>query len=184
MKQETSSYANAIEPSFFGSRIVTPLGEMLAIANAKGLCLLEFINTDKYSEQNNRIQKKLKGKIIYGQHAFLSDIERELQLYFQGKLKSFAVPLALDGTAFQVAVCERLLEIPYGETLSYGELAASVGLPGGSRAVGRANGENPLAIVVPCHRVIRADGHLCGYGGGLWRKKCLLELEQGVRSLI
>jgi methylated-DNA-[protein]-cysteine S-methyltransferase len=104
----------------------------------------------------------------------------QLREYFAGSLTSFTVPVELAGTPFQRSVWAGLQAIGYGETLSYGELAMRVGAPGASRAVGLANGRNPVAIVVPCHRVVGADGSLTGYGGGLDRKRFLLELEQRV----
>ena len=107
----------------------------------------------------------------------------QLGEYFAGERTGFDLPLDPAGTPFQRAVWEALVEIPYGETVSYGELARQVGRPGASRAVGLANGRNPISIVVPCHRVIGASGSLTGYGGGLDRKRFLLELEAGVREL-
>jgi len=104
----------------------------------------------------------------------------ELDAYFRGELTHFDLPLTLDGTRFQQAVWAGLRDIPYGETISYGELARRIGEPSASRAVGLANGKNPVAIVVPCHRVIGADGSLTGYGGGMDRKRFLLGLEQRV----
>jgi methylated-DNA-[protein]-cysteine S-methyltransferase len=106
---------------------------------------------------------------------------RQLAEYFQGMRRSFQLPLDLDGSPFQLKVWSALLEIPYGETRSYGEVAASVGVPRAARAVGQANGRNPLPIVVPCHRVIAADGSLGGFGSGLDIKRMLLELESGGR---
>jgi methylated-DNA-[protein]-cysteine S-methyltransferase len=102
----------------------------------------------------------------------------QLDAYFRGELTSFDLPLALEGTQFQRCVWAALQSIPYGETVSYGELAGRIGQPSASRAVGLANGRNPVAIVVPCHRVIGADGSLTGYGGGVDRKRFLLALEQ------
>ena len=103
----------------------------------------------------------------------------ELRAYFAGELKEFTVRLHLDGTPFQHSVWEQLRKIPYGETRSYGELADALGNPKASRAVGLANGKNPLGIIVPCHRVVGADGSLTGYGGGLERKRRLLDFERG-----
>jgi methylated-DNA-[protein]-cysteine S-methyltransferase len=113
-----------------------------------------------------------------------ADAVEQLRAYFAGELTAFDLPLAMHGTEFQRRVWAGLLEIPYGETMSYGELAAHVGSPGASRAVGLANGRNPVAIVVPCHRVIGADGSLTGYGGGLERKTWLLEHEAAQARLI
>ncbi|MFB7914269.1 methylated-DNA--[protein]-cysteine S-methyltransferase [Streptomyces sp. NPDC056061] len=104
---------------------------------------------------------------------------RQLDAYFAGELRVFDLPLHLDGTPFQRAVWEQLRRIPYGETRSYGELAEFLGKPGASRAVGLANGKNPVGIIVPCHRVIGASGSLTGYGGGLDRKQRLLAFEKG-----
>ncbi|PZG83426.1 cysteine methyltransferase [Streptomyces sp. NTH33] len=103
----------------------------------------------------------------------------QLNAYFAGELKDFTLPLRLHGTAFQRSVWDQLRTIPYGETRSYGQLAAALGKPGASRAVGLANGKNPIGIIVPCHRVIGASGSLTGYGGGLPRKQRLLEFERG-----
>lgn len=106
------------------------------------------------------------------------DVVEQLEAYFEGELTEFDVAVRLDGTAFQKEVWAALREIPYGGTMSYGELARRVGRPGASRAVGLANGRNPVAIIVPCHRVIGSSGRLVGYGGGLDRKRLLLELER------
>jgi methylated-DNA-[protein]-cysteine S-methyltransferase len=114
---------------------------------------------------------------------WFAPVTEQLDAYFAGDLKEFDVPLRMTGTGFQQRVWEGLRTIPYGETLSYGELATRVGSPGGSRAVGLANGRNPIAVIVPCHRVIGADGSLTGYGGGLERKVALLDLERGVRPM-
>jgi methylated-DNA-[protein]-cysteine S-methyltransferase len=110
------------------------------------------------------------------------DVVEQLEAYFAGELKDFDVSLRLEGTEFQRRVWAALREIPYGETWSYGQLAAHIGQPTASRAVGMANGRNPVAIIVPCHRVIGAGGSLTGYGGGLDRKRILLDLEQGHRQ--
>ncbi|MEV1019360.1 methylated-DNA--[protein]-cysteine S-methyltransferase [Streptomyces sp. NPDC050264] len=103
----------------------------------------------------------------------------QLEAYFQGELKEFDLPLALHGTPFQRSVWQQLRQIPYGETRTYGELAAALGNPAASRAVGLANGKNPVGVIVPCHRVIGASGSLTGYGGGLERKQRLLDFERG-----
>lgn len=107
------------------------------------------------------------------------EVIRQLTAYFAGELTTFDVPLALHGTPFQRSVWAELLKIPYGETRTYGELAGELGKPGASRAVGLANGKNPISIIVPCHRVIGASGGLTGYGGGLDRKQRLLAFESG-----
>lgn len=104
---------------------------------------------------------------------------RQMAAYFDGELREFDLPLRLDGTPFQQTVWEALRQIPYGETRSYGELAEAIGRPGASRAVGLANGKNPISVIVPCHRVIGANGSMTGYGGGLDRKQRLLAFEGG-----
>jgi methylated-DNA-[protein]-cysteine S-methyltransferase len=111
-----------------------------------------------------------------------TDATRQLKAYFDGQLTEFTVPLAMQGTTFQRRVWNELQEIPYGKTLSYGELANRIGQPQASRAVGLANGRNPISILVPCHRVIGANGKLTGYGGGLERKQWLLEHESKLIS--
>lgn len=110
--------------------------------------------------------------------AWFAPVTEQLDAYFSGDLKDFDVPIRMEGTDFQRKVWAGLREIPYGSTLSYGELAQRVGRPGASRAVGLANGRNPIAILVPCHRVIGSDGQLTGYGGGIDRKIWLLDLEK------
>ncbi len=114
-------------------------------------------------------------------HPLVREARRQLKKYFAGRLRQFDLPLDLEGTAFQRRVWNGLLAIPYGETRSYSQLAEEIGAPRAARAVGSANHANPVAIVVPCHRVIAADGSLGGYGGGLYRKRFLLELEGGIR---
>ena len=156
----------------------TPLGAMLAVAHDEGLCLLEFVDRRGIEAQISTLRRRLGAVIVPGEHAHLDQVESELDEYFTGTRRRFTVPLLVPGTEFQHAVWSRLRRIPYGSTLSYATMAEEIGCPGAQRAVGRANGDNRVAILVPCHRVVRADGSLCGYGGGLWRKKRLLELEQ------
>jgi methylated-DNA-[protein]-cysteine S-methyltransferase len=116
--------------------------------------------------------------------AAFGEVRQQLDDYFAGTRRVFEVPLALRGNAFELRVWDALQEIPYGETVSYGEIARRIGEPTAARAVGLANGRNPIAVIVPCHRVIGADGSLTGYGGGLERKRFLLDLETGVAPLI
>ncbi|MEV0783767.1 methylated-DNA--[protein]-cysteine S-methyltransferase [Streptomyces sp. NPDC050423] len=117
-------------------------------------------------------------------HGPFDETIRQLDAYFAGELREFDLPLHLDGTPFQRTVWAELQRIPYGETRSYGELADILGKPGASRAVGLANGKNPVGIIVPCHRVIGASGSLTGYGGGLDRKQRLLAFENGTRDTV
>ncbi len=163
--------------------IATPLGDMLAVADDRGLALCEFFDRPMLPTQLERVQVLLHGPIDSGNHRYLDQAERELGEYFAGKREVFTVPLVLDGTTFQMRVWWELLEIPFGATRSYGEMAARVGRPGASRAVGRADGDNRIAVIVPCHRVIGADGSLTGYGGGMRRKKWLLKHEQRALQL-
>ncbi len=113
-----------------------------------------------------------------------TDVQRQLSEYFDGRRRAFDLPLVMDGSPFERKVWQALQDIPYGETVSYGEIARRVGRPSAARAVGLANGRNPIAVIVPCHRVIGADGTLTGYGGGLERKRVLLELESGQSCLM
>ncbi len=157
---------------------------MVAGATEKGCCLLEFEERRGLEGIGKRVEKRYGFEMIPGTNGHLDQLESELEMYFKGDLKNFSVPLDLKGTPFQTAVWDQLLGIPYGETRSYGDIARLVGKPRAVRAVGRANGDNCLAIVVPCHRVIQADGNLRGYGGGLWRKRRLLDLERGHRQVL
>jgi AraC family transcriptional regulator, regulatory protein of adaptative response / methylated-DNA-[protein]-cysteine methyltransferase len=158
-------------------RVLTPLGPMLAGESDAGICLLEFVDRPMLETQLRRLVKRMEAVFVPEETAVLATLRREVEAYFHGGLKRFSISLDLRGTPFQESVWRRLLEVPHGETVSYGEHARSVGRPGAVRAVGRAVGDNRIAILVPCHRVVGADGRLTGYGGGLWRKKRLLELE-------
>lgn len=160
------------------NRLLTPLGPMIAGATDDGICLLEFADRRMLETQFRRLQQRLSASIVPGAHEYIDRIDAELIRYFEGELQSFATPLVIPGTDFQRQVWERLREIPYGDTTSYERMARDIGRPGAQRAVGRANGDNRISIVVPCHRVVRSNGELCGYGGGLWRKRLLLEHEQ------
>lgn len=157
----------------------SPLGPLVAGATAEGVCLLEFADRPMLETQLATVRKRCHAPAVPGTNDHLRQLEEELADYFAGTLQAFSVPLVYPGTAFQRRVWNELLRIPYGETRSYEDLAAAVGAPGGQRAVGRANGLNRIAIVIPCHRVVRKDGQLGGYGGGLRRKQYLLELERG-----
>jgi AraC family transcriptional regulator of adaptative response/methylated-DNA-[protein]-cysteine methyltransferase len=121
---------------------------------------------------------------VPGSSPLLDQLRRELEEYFAGRRREFAVDLTAPGTPFEERVWEALRTIPYGETWSYERLAQAVGSPGASRAVGSANGRNRIAILIPCHRVVNKDGRLGGYGGGLWRKEALLHLERTGQSLV
>lgn len=151
----------------------TPVGKLLLVMRREGLSHLLF---DK-PRYDIRIEPDWKRDA-----AALADARAQLNAYFAGSLTDFDLPLAPSGTPFQQAVWRELLTIPYGETTSYGDIARRVADVSASRAVGAANGQNPIAIIVPCHRVVGANGTLTGYGGGLPRKKFLLDLEQRHRA--
>ena len=160
------------------TRMVTPLGPMVAAATAAGICLLEFANPARAETQFAHLKKAFHARLLFGMNNHLSMLTRELDLYFQGRLHEFKVPLIMAGTEFQINVWQALQTIPYGQTRSYKQQAILIGQPKAVRAVGRANGSNRIAIVIPCHRVIGANSQLIGYGGGLWRKRFLIDLEQ------
>jgi AraC family transcriptional regulator of adaptative response/methylated-DNA-[protein]-cysteine methyltransferase len=159
-------------------RLATPLGAMLAAGGDEGLVLLEFADRRMLETQITRLRRRLGVAFVPGHHAVIDQVERELSEYCGGTRQAFTVPLADPGTEFQRAVWTRLREIPYGATASYAEIARDLGRASSVRAVARANGDNRLAILIPCHRVIGSDGQLTGYGGGLWRKQRLLEHER------
>lgn len=161
------------------TRILTPLGPMLAGAVDEGLCLLEFTDRRMLETQLDRLSRLMQAELLPGQHPHFDVLDKELREYFEGMRKTFTVPLVIPGTPFQKKVWSALQDIPYGSTRSYTEQAICIGNPNAVRAVARANGDNRIAIIVPCHRVIGADGRLVGYGGGLWRKRYLLDLESG-----
>jgi AraC family transcriptional regulator, regulatory protein of adaptative response / methylated-DNA-[protein]-cysteine methyltransferase len=154
----------------------TPLGTLLLAATDNGLCMAEFFAPERLAEQIDTLRKCF-GRVVIEDHPHLIQARDELSQYFAGGRTEFDVPLAFAGTPFQQSVWKRLRQIPYGTTLSYEGLAKAVGIPKGSRAVGRANGQNRLTVFIPCHRVINKDGALGGYGGSVWRKKFLLQLE-------
>ncbi len=159
-------------------RLETPLGTMLALADGQGLRLLEFADRRGLERELVGLRRRLKCAIVPGNNAVLADTQRQLTRYFAGESLVFDLPLAPVGSDFQRRVWSELQRIPAGRTRSYKEMATRVRLPRGHRAVARANGSNMLALVIPCHRVIRSDGDLCGYAGGVWRKQRLLEHER------
>lgn len=162
--------------------IETPLGEMVAGANADGVCLLEFPDEGRLTAQIAALRRHLNVTIVPGQNAPLARLRAELSEYFEGSRQEFTVPLVIAGTPFQRRVWDALRAIPYGETRTYSDLAAALGDLNARRAVGSANGSNRIAIVIPCHRVVAVGGEMGGYGGGVWRKKRLLDLEQRVKA--
>jgi AraC family transcriptional regulator of adaptative response/methylated-DNA-[protein]-cysteine methyltransferase len=160
------------------TRIETPIGPMYACANIEGICMLEFTDRRMLETEFKEITKYLNAIILPGENLHFKLLKKELNEYFDGKLKNFSVPLNAPGTEFQKKVWESLKKIPYGKTVSYKAQAKAINQPEAVRAVANANGHNRISIIIPCHRVIGEDGSLTGYGGGLWRKKWLLDHEQ------
>lgn len=161
----------------------SPLGPLVLGATGRAVCLLEFSDRRMLETQFKVLRKRFDGPLVPGENAHLKTLKQELAEYFAGTRREFSVPLDYPGTGFQEKVWRSLLEIPYGQTRSYEDLARAVDSPRAVRAVGTANGCNRIAIVIPCHRVVNKDGKLGGYGGSLWRKQWLLDLERGARSL-
>jgi AraC family transcriptional regulator of adaptative response/methylated-DNA-[protein]-cysteine methyltransferase len=159
--------------------LTTPLGPMVAAATRDGVCLLEFTDRRMLETQLATLHRRLGVPLVPGENDHVRQLRSELDEYFAGRRRAFDVPLRISGTPFQERVWRELARIPYGATRSYAEVARAVGASGAVRAVGHANGLNRIAIVLPCHRVVNASGELGGYGGGLWRKRRLLALEQG-----
>jgi len=160
------------------TRLATPLCPMTACASGQGVCLLEFTDNQRIVRELQDLVKRLDAVVIPETNSHLDQLQAELGAYFSGQLKSFAVSLHTPGTAFQQAAWRILRDIPYGETRSYKQQAIAIGNPKAVRAVAAANGQNRVSIVIPCHRVIGTDGSLTGYGGGVDRKKWLLEFEK------
>lgn len=165
-------------PVLTTTRLDTPIGPMIAGATDAGLALLEFADPDRLAPQLAAACRWLGGEARDGSHPLLDRIRSELADYFEGRRTAFDVPLDPAGSPFERDAWEALRAIPFGETRTYAEQARAIGRPAAVRAVGRANGRNRLAIVVPCHRVVASGGKLCGYGGGLWRKQFLIDLER------
>jgi AraC family transcriptional regulator of adaptative response/methylated-DNA-[protein]-cysteine methyltransferase len=168
--------------ALFAAWLDTPLGPMTAVADDRALYLLEYVDRRGLEREIERLRARLKAGIAPGRTAPIVQIEAELEAYFAGRSTSFETPLARGGSPFQNSVWDALLTIPPGETLSYTDLARAVGNPRAVRAVAQANGANQFAIVIPCHRVINANGELGGYGGGVPRKRWLLEHERRARA--
>ena len=162
-------------------RIETPIGPMFAGATEEGLCLLEFTERRMLETEFKALAKYLNAAIIQGENKHFKKLEQQLSEYFDGKRKKFDIPLVTPGTDFQNAVWKELQTIPHGKTRSYKQQAAALKKPLAIRAVANANGMNRISILIPCHRVIGDDGSMTGYGGGIWRKKWLLDLESGVK---
>ena len=163
------------ESAVYYTMVESPVGPLLLAGDRKALRQVSFANSKRSAPPRSDWQEN---------RAAFTEVIRQLQAYFRGELKEFNVPLAMEGTSFQLRVWNTLRTIPYGETISYAQLAGRIGNPKAVRAVGLANGSNPIPIIVPCHRVIGSDGSLTGFGGGLGTKKKLLDLESKQLNLL
>ena len=161
-------------------RIETPIGTMYAAATVEGICMLEFTDRKMLETEFKDLAKSLNAIIIQGENPHFIPLEKELEEYFLGKRTEFTVPLSPVGTDFQKSVWKVLMKIPYGETWNYKKQSEVLGDAKKVRAVANANGMNKISILIPCHRVIGSNGTLTGYGGGIWRKQKLLELEKAI----
>ncbi len=161
-------------------RIETPIGTMYAAATVEGICMLEFTDRKMLETEFKDLAKSLNAIIIQGENPHFIPLEKELEEYFLGKRTEFTVPLSPVGTDFQKSVWKILMKIPYGETWNYKKQSEVLGDAKKVRAVANANGMNKISILIPCHRVIGSNGTLTGYGGGIWRKQKLLELEKAI----
>lgn len=168
-------------PPMVVNRILTPLGPMVAAVVDEELCLLEFADRRMLETQFKRVAKIYRRTFANAEHPIIAQTQEQISEYFDGNREQFNVPISIEGTDFQRSVWNQLLTIPCGETTSYDQIAIGIKNAKAQRAVGRANGDNRIAIVVPCHRVIRSDGAISGYGGQVWRKKWLLEHENKYR---
>jgi len=173
----TNRLGSAIDGKLVRTNISTPLGSVVAVADDAALYLLEFENRVALTGELRRLERDF-GLIGSGRNTVLERLVSQLGDYFAGESADFQIPTIQRGTMFEETVWQVLKRIPPGQTRSYGEIAELLGHPEKSREVGRANGANRNSLVVPCHRVIGADGSLVGYGGGLWRKKWLLDHER------
>jgi AraC family transcriptional regulator, regulatory protein of adaptative response / methylated-DNA-[protein]-cysteine methyltransferase len=160
------------------SIIKTPIGDMIGGATDEGVCLLEFSDRRMLPTEYKDLKRLLKTTVEEGENNHLIQLRKELNEYFEGSRKDFSVSLVTPGSEFQKSVWKELMNIPYGTTRSYLEQSVAIGKPDSIRAVANANGMNRISIIIPCHRVIGSDGHLTGYGGGLIRKRWLLDHEK------
>lgn len=157
----------------------TPIGELIAVGNEEGICLLDFRDKQMLDKELKALKHHFQVlEINPGSTKILDQLSDELMAYFQKTLKHFTVPVVKWGTPFQNEVWCALEQIEYGQVKSYGQIASEISKPTASRAVGMANGKNKISIIIPCHRVIGSNGHLTGYAGGLWRKEWLIAHEQ------
>ena len=158
----------------------SPVGPLLIGVQEKCIRFVHFTQMERLAEQLMRLQQQLGKPFRHATHQLHEQLEAELEEYFARKRQAFSLPLKPIGTAFQMRVWQGLQKIPYGKTWSYEQLAIEIGQPTASRAVGLANGANPLSILIPCHRVVNKNGQMGGYGGGIWRKQILLDVEKTI----
>lgn len=160
------------------SFITTPLGLMVAIFSTKGLCLLEFLDRKMLETEINELIKNFNSNLTFKDSKYSFELQNQIKQYFDKQRTKFSIPLDMIGTEFQQKVWQELTKIEYGKTIAYSEQAQNLAMPNATRAVASANGKNKVSIIVPCHRVLQKDGKLGGYGGGVARKKFLIQLEQ------
>ena len=161
----------------------TPIGKMICVVNIDGICLLEFDYRRRLGEELEFLEKHFACEIQEGRNAHTDNLIRQMNEYFSGERREFELPLITPGTEFQQKVWKELQNIPYGQTRSYKAQSMALGNPDAVRAVAGANGDNRIAVVIPCHRVIAENGNLTGYGGELWRKKWLINHEKKQLSM-
>ena len=171
MKTEKGIFCNI-------THIETELGTMIAAATDKGIGMFEFADYKLLDLELRQLTASFKAPLVAGENPHFDTLREQLEEYFKGERKEFDIPLDLVGTEFQKQVWLNLLKIPYGCTTTYAKQAELLGKPSAVRAVANANGKNKISIILPCHRVIGTNGSLTGYGGGIWRKKKLLEFEK------
>ena len=159
------------------SRIETPIGPLLAGANEDGICLLEFTDRRMLETQIKILEKRLNAELYSGKSPYFKPLAKQIAEYFSGDRHEFDIPLVTPGTPFQKEVWEAITTVPFGKIRTYKQQSIQINNPKAVRAVGSANGDNRIAIIIPCHRILGNNGALVGYGGGLWRKRFLLELE-------
>jgi AraC family transcriptional regulator, regulatory protein of adaptative response / methylated-DNA-[protein]-cysteine methyltransferase len=174
---EASVAVTAARPLVRVTEFVTPVGEMIAAANETHLLLFEFARRTLFDAQLERVKRAFDCDFERGDSPIVTMLRAQLAEYFRARRRAFDIPIDVPGTPFQTLVWNQLQRIPIGTTTTYKRVAEAIGHPSAVRAVARANGDNRVAILIPCHRVIGSDGTLTGYGGGLPRKKQLLELE-------
>lgn len=184
-----TAFGNVFETSDAGEGALSadimqsPVGTLVLVASERALCSLEYVDATSLDARLRLLRRQHAVPLAFRANPVIDTVRAQLEAYFAGARTSFDVPLSYAGTPFQQRVWAALREIALGNTWTYLDLARHVGDVGATRAVGMANGANPIAIIIPCHRVVNANGELGGYGGGVWRKRILLDLERGQTQL-